>query len=164
MLGGGLRPFLTVRSGTKLSRHHVSSGRTFIKAARWRCSCFLFFWQSLRALRWADVRFSDGYLYVCRNHPVHGIEGETKSGKPRSVPLWDQAAMPLAKLRDREHFSSDEDYVFCQATGEPLGYDWTTRRFKTARDAAQLASPRAGDEPLTFHDLRHTYGTLAAAL
>jgi hypothetical protein len=32
------------------------------------------------------------------------------------------------------------------------------------RDAAKLTSPRAGDEPLTFHDLRHSYGTLAAAI
>jgi integrase len=72
--------------------------------------------------------------------------------------------MPLAKLRDREHFSSDDDYVFCQDTGEPLGYDWTTRRFKAARDAAKLTSPRAGSEPLTFHDLRHSYGTFAARI
>jgi integrase len=80
------------------------------------------------------------------------------------VPLWDQAAMPLAKMRDREHFTGDDDYAFCQETGEPLGYDWTIRRFKAARDAAKLTSPRAGDEPLTFHDLRHSYGTLAAAI
>jgi integrase len=121
-------------------------------------------WGELRALRWGDVRFPDGYVYVCRNWPVHGSEGDTKSGKPRSVPLWDQAAMPLARLRDREHFTSDDDYVFCNDVGEPLGYDWTTRRFKAARDAAGLTSPRAGDETLTFHDLRHSYGTLAAAI
>jgi integrase len=121
-------------------------------------------WGELRALRWGDVRFSDGDIYVNRNWPVHGSEGETKSGKPRAVPLWDQAAMPLARLRDREHFTDDDDYVFCQETGEALGYDWTIRRFKAARDAAKLTSPRAGDEPLTFHDLRHTYGTLAAQI
>jgi integrase len=45
-------------------------------------------WGELRALRWADVRFTDGDIYVNRNWPVHGDEGETKSGKPRSVPLW----------------------------------------------------------------------------
>jgi len=72
--------------------------------------------------------------------------------------------MPLAKLRDRPMFASDDDYVFCNEQGEPLGYDWTIRRFKAARDAAGLTSPRPGDEPLTFHDLRHTYRTLAAAI
>jgi integrase len=121
-------------------------------------------WGELRALRWGDVWFSDSVVYVNRNWPVHGTEGETKRGKPRAVPLWDQAAMPLAKLRDRPMFISDDDYVFVQETGEPLGYDWTIRRFKAARDAALLTSPRGGDEPLTFHDLRHTYGTLAAAI
>jgi integrase len=110
------------------------------------------------------VRFSDSIVYVNRNWPIHGTEGETKSGKPRAVPLWDQAAMPLARLRDREHFTDDDDYVFCQDTGDALGYDWTTKRYRKARDAAKLTSPRAGDETLTFHDLRHSYGTLAAAI
>jgi integrase len=121
-------------------------------------------WGELRALRWGDVRFSDSIVYVNRNWPIHGTEGETKSGKPRAVPLWDQAAMPLARLRDREHFTDDDDYVFCQDTGDALGYDWTTKRYRKARDAAKLTSPRAGDETLTFHDLRHSYGTLAAAI
>jgi hypothetical protein len=47
-------------------------------------------WGELRALRWGDVRFSDSIVYVNRNWPVHGSEAETKSGKPRAVPLWDQ--------------------------------------------------------------------------
>jgi integrase len=121
-------------------------------------------WGELRALRWGHVRFTASIVYVNRNWPVHGSEGETKSGKPRAVPLWDQTAMPLARLTEREHFTGDEDYVFVQETGDPLGYDWTTRRFKAARDAAKLTSPRAGDEPLTFHDLRHSCGALAAAI
>jgi integrase len=101
-------------------------------------------WGELRALRWGDVRFSDSLVQVNRNWPVHGSEKDPKSHKPRSVPLWDQAAMPLAQLATRKHFTSDDDYVFVQETGEPLGYDWTIRRFKAARDAAGLTSPRAG--------------------
>jgi integrase len=61
-------------------------------------------------------------------------------------------------------FTGDDDYVFVQDTGELLGYDWSTRRFKLARDAANLTAARASDDPLTFHDLRHSYGTLAAAI
>jgi integrase len=121
-------------------------------------------WGELRALRWGDVRFSDGLVQVNRNWPVHGSEKDPKSHKLRSVPLWTQAAMPLARLATREHFTSDDDYVFVQETGDPLGYDWTTRRFKAARDAAKLTSPRAGSKTLTFHRLRHSYGTLAAAI
>jgi integrase len=76
--------------------------------------------------------------------------------------LWDQAAAVLDGLSRREHFSDDDDYVFVNEVGEALGYDWTIRRFRVARDAAKLTSPRANERELTFHDLRHTYGTLAA--
>jgi integrase len=119
-------------------------------------------WGELRALRWADVDFAGGYLNVNRNWPVHGEEGDTKSGKPRAVPLWDQAAAALDRLSRREHFTDGDEYVFCNDVGAALGYDSTTRRFKVARDAACLTSPRANERELTFHDLRHTYGTLAA--
>jgi integrase len=119
-------------------------------------------WGELRALRWADVDFAGGYINVNRNWPAHGVEGDTKSGKPRAVPLWDQAAAVLDKLSRREHFTELDDYVFCNDVGGALGYDWTTLRFKVARDAAKLTSPRPNDRKLTFHDLRHSYGTLAA--
>jgi integrase len=102
-------------------------------------------WGELRALRWADVDFAGGYLNVNRNWPVHGEEGDTKSGKPRAVPLWDQAAAALDRLSRREHFTDADDYVFCSEVGEALGYGWTTRRFKAARDAAHLTSPRANE-------------------
>jgi integrase len=93
---------------------------------------------------------------------VYGEEGDTKSGKPRAVPMWDQAAAALDGLSRREHFADDDNYVFVNDVGEALGYDWTTRRFKVARDAAGLTSPRPNERELTLHDLRHGYGTLAA--
>lgn len=121
-------------------------------------------WGELRALRWGDVDFSGGYINVNRNWPCHGDEDTPKSGKPRAVPLWDQAAVELDDLSRRENFTAQDDYVFCNAVGEPLGYDWAIRRFKTARDDAGLKSPRANPRDLTFHDLRHSYGTLAARI
>jgi integrase len=109
-------------------------------------------WGELRALRWGDVDFVDGYIVVNRNWPVHGDEDEPKSGKPRAVPLWDQAAAALDSLSRREQFTAYDDYVFVNEVGEPLGYDWTTRRFKDARDAAGLTSPRPNPRTLTLHD------------
>jgi len=69
------------------------------------------------------MRFTDSIVDINRSWPVHGSDAETKSGKPRAVALWGQAAMPLARLRDREHMTGDDDFVFCQETGDPLGYD-----------------------------------------
>jgi len=118
----------------------------------------------LKALRLGDINYADALIYVNRNWPVHGSEDDPKSGKPRAVPLWDQAAVILDKISRRDQLNGDTDYVFLGPAGDPLGYDWTIQRFKVARNAAKLQSPRPNPRTLTFHDLRHTYGTLAARL
>jgi hypothetical protein len=47
----------------------------------------------------------------------------------------------LDGLSRREHFTSDDHYVFATITGEALGYDATMKAFRRARDAAGLTSP-----------------------
>jgi hypothetical protein len=65
-----------------------------------------------------------------------------------------RVAATLARLRQREHFTTDDDLVFVNTVGRPLGDDKLHRRFKTAiRDA--------GLRELRFHDLRHSFGTMA---
>ena len=50
--------------------------------------------------------------------------------------------------------------MFCSRTGEHLDGSALRRRYKAARDGAVAQNP---DMPsLRFHDLRHTFGTLAA--
>lgn len=121
-------------------------------------------WGELRPLRFGDVDFARGYVYVNRNWPNHGVEDTPKSGKPRAVPLWDQAARVLDTLSQRESFADSTDFVFVTAVGESLDYDSSARAFRQARDAAGLTSPRAHESNLTFHDLRHSYGTMAASI
>jgi integrase len=72
------------------------------------------------------------------------------------VPLTDQVAAALDALSRREHFTSEDDLVFCNMFGRRIDGSAVRRRFKAARDAAQL-------RPLRFHDLRATYGSLLAA-
>jgi integrase len=116
----------------------------------------------LRALRWGDVDFATSNLHVRRNLPVGGGEGLPKSGKVRSVPLMDDAARELDRLSRREHFTGPTDRVFCNDVGRALGEE-------TLRDALYEALTAAGIDRTTFpagrgfrfHDLRHTYGTLA---
>jgi integrase len=60
----------------------------------------------------------------------------------------------LAGLADRESFVGDEDLVFPSELGRFMDASSLRVRYKAA-----LA--RAGLRPLRFHDLRHTFGTLA---
>ncbi len=107
----------------------------------------------LRALRWRDVDFAKRLVHVRRSY-VERSEGVPKSGRVRSVPMIDQVARALDGLSRREHFTGDEDLVFCNQVGEHFEDSALRRRFYAARD-------RAGLKPIRFHDLRHTFGTLA---
>lgn len=116
----------------------------------------------LRALRWRDVDFTTATLHVRRNKPAGGSERAPKSGQVRSVPLMDDAARELDRLSRRERFTGTGDRVFCSETGDGLGGNVLRDGLYAAIEAAGInrkAFPaRAG---FTFHDLRHTYGTLA---
>lgn len=109
----------------------------------------------LLALRWRDVDWTGSALTISRSLSA-GIEGTTKSGQVRRVPLADQAATALDRLSRRDDFASPDDHVFCNALGRPLDASALRRRYKAARDAAGL-------RPLRWHDLRHTFGSLLVA-
>ena len=107
----------------------------------------------LRALRWGDVDWMRRLVHVRRSYTA-GHEGPPKSGKVRSVPLVDQAGRALDRLSRREHWTDEEDLVFVSPVGGHVEESALRRRFYRALDAAGL--PR-----IRFHDLRHTFGTLA---
>jgi integrase len=77
-----------------------------------------------------------------------------KSGKVRSVPMVDDVARLLAQLNARQDFAGDDDLVFCEPDGGWLNDDRLRRRY-------EAALKRAGLRRLRFHDLRHTFGSLA---
>lgn len=114
----------------------------------------------LRALRWADVQF-DKQNVIVRASYTHRKLGPPKSGLVRSVPLIDQAAAALDALSRREHFTAPGDLVFCTELGEPVSDDRLRERFYVALAKAGLGAKRSGADPIVFHDLRHTFGTLA---
>lgn len=131
----------------------------------------------LRALKWADVDFAKRAVIVRRNLPSHGDERAPKSGKVRSVPLIDQAAVALDGLSRREHFTDPDDRVFCSPLGDVVDDGPLRDRFYDALLRAGLGFKRYAvlpsgddakgtvkDEPIVFHDLRHTFGTLGAAI
>ncbi len=107
----------------------------------------------LRALRWRDVDFGKRLIHVRRSY-VQRDEGVPKSGRVRSVPMIDQVARVLDDLSRRQWATRDEDLVFCNEVGTHFEDSALRRRFYAARSAAGL-------KPIRFHDLRHTFGTLA---
>lgn len=118
----------------------------------------------LRALRWKDVDWSGRILHVRKNAPSStGEEGvkTPKSGKVRSVPLAVPASKALDALSRRERFVGAEDRVFVTATGGMIDGGKARDSFYAALQAAGLGALREKDDPITFHDLRHTFGTLA---
>jgi integrase len=88
------------------------------------------------SLKWADINEADDTI----NLP------ETKSGKPRTIPLEDALS-----VLDRQP-SQTGRWVFPGPTGRPLRVDNASKRINQfARDA--------GIEGFTTHDLRHTYAS-----
>jgi integrase len=111
----------------------------------------------LLGLRWRDVDFPARKLRVVSPY-VRGEFGDPKSeGSGRSVPMADRVAAALRALRGASYYSSDRDLVFCHPeSGRPLDRSKLVRRFKQALE-------RAGVREITFHELRHTFGTRMAA-
>jgi integrase len=110
----------------------------------------------LVALRWLDVDFAGRKIVVHRALSAEIELKSTKSRRARGVPLPDQAATALDRLSRRGEFTGPDDYVFANRFGRRLDPSALRRRFERARDAAGL-------EPVRFHDLRHTYGSLLVA-
>jgi integrase len=118
----------------------------------------------LLALRWRHVDFANRIIHVQRNLPAGTAEEDTpKSHRVRSVPLSDQAAVALDGLSRREHFTGPDALVFGTVTGGHLNDDNVRDAFYDALEGAGLGRLRTKADPIVFHDLRHTFGTLCAS-
>jgi integrase len=106
------------------------------------------------ALRWRDVDFDGQAIRVVENL-AGGAIGTPKSGRVRSVPMVPEVAQALARLSQRDRFTKPGDFVFVGERGEPLDRSALRRRYIAAQGRANLRS-------LRLHDLRHTFGSLAA--
>lgn len=106
----------------------------------------------LLALRWRDVDFTRRTIHVRENW----TQGETttpKGGTERAVPMAEEVAERLARLGQRDHFTTDDDLVFCTLRGQHVGYKSLKERYRAALRAADLR------EDFRFHNLRHTFGS-----
>lgn len=111
----------------------------------------------LLGLRWRDVDFEARRIRVVSPY-VRGEFADPKSeGSGRSVPMASRVADALEALHARTVFRRPNQLVFCHPdTGKPLDRSKLVRRFKKALT-------KAGVRQITFHELRHTFGTRMAA-
>jgi integrase len=99
--------------------------------------------KELKSLKWSSVDLINGAATVESCY--------AKNGEARTVPLTDDIAIALAKIRD-ERKPAPDDLVFLYE-GKP----WATwrRSFRTALK-------NAGIKDFRFHDLRHCFGSWLA--
>jgi integrase len=107
----------------------------------------------LLALRVRDVDFDAESIRVFGSVDIAEGVGTPKSGKGRTVPMVDEVARAIARVLQRDHFTDPDDHVFVGADGRYLDGSALRRRYRAAQK-------RAGLDPIRFHDLRHTFGSL----
>lgn len=111
-----------------------------------------------RALQVRDVTFlpdmSGALLDVRRAFSVKTLK-PPKSWRPRVVPVPRAGAEALARVLQRDDFTSDTDFVFVGRLGQALDYTAIRRRYRAACEAAEL-------RPIRLHGLRHAAGSIIA--
>lgn len=111
----------------------------------------------LLALRCSDVDFSTKSIRVERSWTAGALD-LPKSGKPRTVPMSDQAAEALARHATRTGNSTG--LVFNGDRGEYLDSSALRRRWKKAQEKILQEDPAF--PVLVIHALRHSFGTALA--
>jgi integrase len=113
----------------------------------------------VRALRWPDVDLAANVLHVRSSLLPDGTAKPPKTeAGTRDVPILPALRRRLIEWRLEAPHTGD-DYVIASADGKPI----QERNLRRALDAAkQTAGLDAGDARLSWHSLRHSYGSMLA--
>jgi integrase len=107
----------------------------------------------LLALRWGDVDFEHSSIRVYEGYSAN-TTGKTKSRKSRTVPMVGKVSEALKQIKQRPFMAGKENLVFISRERTHIDGSALRRRYGRTLDAAGLRQ-------LRFHDLRHTFGSLA---
>jgi integrase len=99
-----------------------------------------------RAIQWGDLDWQRRLVLIRRAHPHRGVEGPTKSGKAREVPMTDTLHRALKSYRGLRHLA-DGERVFPGLDVHQVG------------KALRRACRRAGVAEIHWHSLRHSFAS-----
>jgi integrase len=119
----------------------------------------------LVALRWRDIDWTAGVVRVRRSYSRRQWGTPKSRRSSRSVPLADRVAAELDRHYQRSAYRTDDNLVFCHPhTGNPYDASKLRERFYTAMKAAGMGEKCGRKGGITFHSLRHTFGTRMAGV
>ena len=109
----------------------------------------------LLGLKWEDVDFQNGVIYIQRQ--IGRIDGEVREAPLKTKNAYRNIsigsdAVDILKQQRKKHPNSE--YVFPSSNGGPIAPDSVLHMLHRVLD-------RAGLPHIRFHDLRHTFATLA---
>lgn len=111
----------------------------------------------LRGLRWRDVDWLASKVRVMQNVSLDEISTPKTDNGFRAVPLAHKVAVELQRHYEVTPWQGDDDLVFANPiSGKPYDRSKILKRFTRALD-------ETGVKRITFHELRHTFGTTCAA-
>jgi integrase len=118
----------------------------------------------LVALRWRDVDWSASLIRVRRNYTRRNWGTPKSKRSSRAVPMADRLAGELDRHFKRSVYQEDDHLVFGHPhTGDPYDASQLRKRFYAAMKGAGMEHRCGRDGGITFHSLRHTFGTRMAA-
>ncbi|MGH2833126.1 MAG: tyrosine-type recombinase/integrase [Solirubrobacteraceae bacterium] len=118
----------------------------------------------LVALRWRDVDWSASVIRVRRNRTRRNWGKPKSKRSSRAVPMADRVGGELDRHFKRSAYKGGEQLVFCHPqTGDPYDDSQIRKRFYGAMKLAGMGDRCGREAGITFHSLRHTYGTRMAA-
>lgn len=132
--------FLSVNECTRLLNSSDTDFRPLIQAAL------------LTGCRYGELIRLKAHDFDSHRKMIHVTE--TKNGKPRHVPLTEEGHQ---LLKDITTGKLGDNHIFLRSDGKPWSTSHQIRRMKAACGRAKITPA------ISFHVLRHTYGSLLAS-
>jgi integrase len=115
----------------------------------------------LLGLRWSDIDFEQLEIRVIRDVVKQRIERFKTEASKKAIPIDAELAETLWSWRLRCAYNQPEDWVFASPQTKGRQPYWPSSLYRVALQPALKAAGIT--EPVGWHTLRHTFGTLMKA-